>query len=151
LVKTIFINSFLKQEIIKRDEEDRMKRLDEEIKRKKDEENRQLLEALKKRDELKRLEIEKYEKLRQQEEEKKRLIEKQQQQELIKKQLEKQKQQELTNLQLPAHANWAKNQLVGNSPSSNVVPLKSIFEQQQTIEALEKVSKLKQSVRLKIK
>jgi hypothetical protein len=150
LVKTIFINSFLKQEIIKRDEEDRMKRLDEEIKRKKDEENRQLLEALKKRDELKRLEIEKYEKLRQ-EEEKKRLIEKQQQQELIKKQLEKQKQQELTNLQLPAHANWAKNQLVGNSPSSNVVPLKSIFEQQQTIEALEKVSKLKQSVRLKIK
>ncbi len=127
-----------------------MKRLDEEIKRKKDEENRQLLEALKKRDELKRLEIEKYEKLRQ-EEEKKRLIEKQQQQELIKKQLEKQKQQELTNLQLPAHANWAKNQLVGNSPSSNVVPLKSIFEQQQTIEALEKVSKLKQSVRLKIK
>ena len=142
---------FTKCQIIKRDEEDRMKRLDEEIKRKKDEENRQLLEALKKRDELKRLEIEKYEKLRQQEEEKKRLIEKQQQQELIKKQLEKQKQQELTNLQLPAHANWAKNQLVGNSPSSNVVPLKSIFEQQQTIEALEKVSKLKQSVRLKIK
>jgi hypothetical protein len=150
LVKKIFINSFLKQEIIKRDEEDRMKRLDEEIKRKKDEENRQLLEALKKRDELKRLEIEKYEKLRQQEEEKKRLIEKQQQQELIKKQLEKQKQQELTNLQLPAHANWAKNQLVGNSPSSNVVPLKSIFEQQQTIEALEKVSKVKELVRLKI-
>ncbi len=150
MVKKIFINSFLKQEIIKRDEEDRMKRLDEEIKRKKDEENRQLLEALKKRDELKRLEIEKYEKLRQQEEEKKRLIEKQQQQELIKKQLEKQKQQELTNLQLPAHANWAKNQLVGNSPSSNVVPLKSIFEQQQTIEALEKVSKVKELVRLKI-
>ena len=111
-----------------------MKRLDEEIKRKKDEESRQILEALKKRDELKRLEMEKA----RQEEEKKRFIEKQQQQELIKKQLEKQKQQELTNLQLPAHANWAKNQLGGNSSGNNVVPLKSIFEQQQTIEALEK-------------
>ena len=116
-----------------------MKRLDEEIKRKKDEESRQILEALKKRDELKRLEMEKA----RQEEEKKRFIEKQQQQELIKKQLEKQKQQELTNLQLPAHANWAKNQLGGNSSGNNVVPLKSIFEQQQTIEALEKVKELK--------
>jgi hypothetical protein len=119
-----------------------MKRLDEEIKRKKDEENRQKLENLKKRDELKRLESEKVEKMKQQEEEKKRLIEKQQQQDLIKKQLEKQRlQQELTNLQLPAHANWAKStqQATINSSSSgqNVIPLKAIFEQ-QTLESMEK-------------
>ena len=112
-----------------------MKRLDDEIKRKKDEEDRLKLENLKKREELKRQEMEKL----RQEEDRKRLIEKQQQQELIKKQLEKQKQQELTNLQLPAHANWAKTQQQVTNNSGNVVPLTAIFEQ-QTIESMEKVN-----------
>jgi hypothetical protein len=53
-------DSRFQEEIIRKQEEDRSKKIDVEIKRKKDEESRQKLENLKRKEEMRRLEIEKY-------------------------------------------------------------------------------------------